>query len=78
MAPLISALTARGYIDKAPVDGRSFALTLTEAGEAERAQVEFIMDMHERRFEKLLDGQDQKALRAALAAIAAVGAERAI
>ena len=75
MVPLISALLARGYLEKSPVDGRSLALTLSDAGEAMRRQVDAIMDAHEARFEKMLPGSDQKALRAALMLIAANGGD---
>lgn len=75
MVPLISALAARGYVEKSPVDGRSLALTLTVAGEEARAQVDAIMDAHEARFEQLLAGRDQAALRATLALIAASAGE---
>ncbi|WP_313801733.1 MarR family winged helix-turn-helix transcriptional regulator [Sphingobium sp.] len=71
MVPLISALSKRGYLDKSPVDGRSFALTLTKSGEEARRQVDKIMDAHEERFARLIVGQDVAGLRTALALIAA-------
>lgn len=71
MVPLIAALTARGYLDRSPVDGRSLALTLTGEGEAARFRAEAIMNAHEARFETLLAGKDQAGLRHALTAIAA-------
>lgn len=70
MVPLVAALAGRGLIDKAPVDGRSLALTLTREGEAMRERAESIIDAHEARFAALLDGVDQGGLRAALTAIA--------
>ena len=73
MVPLVSGLAARGYLEKTPVDGRSLALTLTDAGDAMRRQVEQIMNAHEARFAQLLAGQDQAALRTALLTIAKVG-----
>jgi len=73
MVPLVSGLAGRGYLEKTPVDGRSLALTLTEAGEAMRRQVEQIMDAHEARFARSLAGQDQAALRTALLTIAQAG-----
>lgn len=76
MAPLISALSAKGYLDKSPVDGRSLALTLTEAGEAIRARADAIMDEHERHFDAILGGRDQGPLRAMLTAIAAQGEDQ--
>ncbi|MEA3389043.1 MarR family winged helix-turn-helix transcriptional regulator [Sphingobium sp. CCH11-B1] len=76
MAPLISALSAKGYLDKSPVDGRSLALTLTEPGEAIRSRADAIMDELEQRFGDMLDGWDQGPLRAMLSAIAAKGEEQ--
>ena len=71
MVPLIAALARRGLIEKAPVDGRSLALSLTREGEEMRARADTIINAHEARFAALLGGSDQPALRAALAAIAA-------
>ena len=70
MVPLVSALATRGYIEKSPVDGRSLALSLTAQGEQARLAVETLMDVHESRFERLLAGRDESALRRALALIA--------
>lgn len=70
MVPLISALATRGYIEKSPVDGRSLALSLTAQGERVRQAVENVMDVHESRFERLLAGADESALRQSLALIA--------
>lgn len=73
MVPLIAALAGRGLVEKAPVDGRSLALSLTVAGEGLRAQVDAIMDVHEARFERLLAGKDMSLLREALRLIAEQG-----
>lgn len=59
MVPLIAGLLAKGLLHRSPVDGRSLALSLTEAGEAVRAQAEAIMDAHEARFERLLTEDDR-------------------
>ncbi len=76
MAPLISSLAAKGYLAKSPVDGRSLALSLTDAGEAMRSRADAIMDEHERRFDEILNGCDQGPLRAMLTAIAAKGEDQ--
>lgn len=69
MVPLIAGLHGRGLLVKVPIDGRSHALSLTDAGAQLRNQVEAVMDAHEARFEALLDGADQTALRRVLIAI---------
>ena len=70
MVPLIAGLTAQGYLEKSPVDGRSFALSLTLSGEKARARVDEIMDAHEAGFARLLADMDEQQLRAALSLIA--------
>ena len=70
MVPLIAGLTAQNYLEKSPVDGRSFALSLTPRGEEARARVDGIMDAHEAGFARLLADVDQQQLRAALSLIA--------
>lgn len=70
MVPLIAGLTAQNYLEKSPVDGRSFALSLTPRGEEARARVDSIMDAHEAGFARLLADVDQQQLRAALSLIA--------
>ncbi|MES2158019.1 MAG: MarR family winged helix-turn-helix transcriptional regulator [Pseudomonadota bacterium] len=75
MVPLIAGLVAKGFLTKSPVDGRSLALSLTDAGDAMRAQVDALMSAHEARFEALLDGFDQARLREALRVIAERGDE---
>lgn len=69
MVPLIAGLMAKGLIEKSPVDGRSFALSLTKAGEAARARVDALMDAHEQQVATLLSTQDRAELFAALALI---------
>lgn len=71
MAPLISALSARGYLEKSPVDGRSLALSLTPEGDRARARADGVMDAHEARFARLIAGQDEAGLRTVLKLIAA-------
>ena len=66
----IAGLTAQNYLEKSPVDGRSFALSLTPRGEEARARVDGIMDAHEAGFARLLADVDQQQLRAALSLIA--------
>ena len=70
MVPLIAGLTAQNYLEKSPVDGRSFALSLTPRGEEARARVDGIMDAHEAGFARLLADVDQQQFRAALSLIA--------
>jgi DNA-binding MarR family transcriptional regulator len=70
MVPLIAGLVGKGFLVKSPVDGRSLALSLTDAGDAMRAQVDALMSAHEARFEALLDGFDQARLREALIVLA--------
>ena len=70
MVPLIAGLTAQNYLEKSPVDGRSFALSLTPRGEEARARVDGIMDAHEAGFARLLADVDQQQLRAALSLVA--------
>jgi len=74
MVPLIAALAGRGLLVKSPVDGRSLALSLTDAGAEMRARAQAIMDAHEARFHALLGHEEENALRAALTIIAASGA----
>ncbi|CAM5524605.1 MarR family winged helix-turn-helix transcriptional regulator [Sphingobium scionense] len=73
MAPLIAGLHAKGLVAKAPVDGRSLALSLTEEGARLRERVETTMDRHEARFDALLGEGDRAQLHAALARIAQQG-----
>ncbi|WP_394442371.1 MarR family winged helix-turn-helix transcriptional regulator (plasmid) [Sphingobium naphthae] len=70
MVPLVAGLTAQDYLEKSPVDGRSFALSLTPRGEKARARVDEIMDAHEAGFARLLADMDQQQLRTALSLIA--------
>lgn len=77
MAPLIAGLHDKGLVDKAPVDGRSLALSLTQAGAKLRDQVEAAMDNNDSRLEALLGNCDRAELRAALVRIAQQGQEGA-
>ena len=72
MVPLIAALLKQGMVEKAPVDGRSQALTLTSAGQAKVDAAEKIIDKHEARFQALLNMSDHDALIAALHAIRSI------
>ncbi len=56
MAPLMGGLLKRGFIQKARVDGRSHALTLTEDGMAKVDAAQAIIHAHEARFQSRLDG----------------------
>lgn len=73
MVPLIAGLIAKDYLRKSPVDGRSQALSLTDAGQTMCAQADMVMTAHEERWEVLLDGFDLTRLRATLAGIAEQG-----
>jgi len=66
MVPLIAGLSAKGLIDKSPVDGRSQSLTLTAAGRDRRDQADALMRDHEARFEAMLSSGEVDALRTAL------------
>lgn len=70
MVPLIAGLIGKDYVRKSPVDGRSQALSLTDAGQAICRQADAVMSAHEERWEVLLDGFDLTRLRAVLAEIA--------
>ena len=72
MVPLIAALLKQGMIEKAPVDGRSQALTLTNAGRAQVEAAQRIIDKHEARFRALLNSSNREALIPALRAIRAI------
>lgn len=69
MVPLIAGLGEKGMVAKAPVDGRSQALSLTEAGATRCVAVNAVMDTVEGRFERMLGLHDVPALREALNAI---------
>lgn len=73
MTPLIAALSAKGWLDKAPVDGRSLSLTLTRAGEHMCRRVETIMAAHEARVERILAGRDVESVRESLRLLAQEG-----
>ncbi|MFK4792493.1 MarR family winged helix-turn-helix transcriptional regulator [Sphingobium sp. ZW T5_29] len=66
MVPLITGLIQKDLVQKSPVDGRSFALSLTAQGEDVRSEADAIMSAHERRYTRLLTPQYQDALRIVL------------
>ena len=66
MVPLITGLIQKELVQKSPVDGRSFALFLAPAGEEARSQADSIMNVHERRYARLLTPEYQDALRTVL------------
>ena len=69
MVPLIAGLTAKGFVEKSPVDGRSKGLSLTAAGIVSRNAADAAMQAHERRFQSLLSDTEVKMLRDVLARI---------
>jgi DNA-binding MarR family transcriptional regulator len=69
MVPLITVLLKQGMVEKAPVDGRSQALTLTNAGRAKVEAAEKVVDQHEARFQALVNKSNRDALIAVLHAI---------
>lgn len=66
MVPLITGLIQKDLVQKSPVDGRSFALSLTAEGEDVRSEADAIMSAHERRYTRLLTPEYQDALRIVL------------
>ncbi|HWV13361.1 MAG TPA: MarR family winged helix-turn-helix transcriptional regulator [Sphingobium sp.] len=66
MVPLITGLIQKDLVQKSPVDGRSFALSLTAGGEDVRSEADAIMTAHERRYTRLLTPEYQDALRIVL------------
>jgi DNA-binding MarR family transcriptional regulator len=68
MTPLVGRMKARGLVSDAPIDGRSLALTLTEAGQALQAQVMARIEESNRRFSDRLS-IEEKTLIAALEAL---------
>lgn len=66
MVPLITGLIQKNLVQKSPVDGRSFALSLTAEGEDVRGEADAIMSAHERRYTRLLTPEYQDALRIVL------------
>lgn len=69
MVPLIAGLTAKGLVEKSPVDGRSQGLSLTATGIVSRDAADAAMKAHERRFQSLLSETEVKMLRDVLARI---------
>ncbi len=66
MVPLITGLIQKNLVQKSPVDGRSFALSLTAEGEDVRGEADAIMSAHERRYTRLLTPKYRDALRIVL------------
>jgi DNA-binding MarR family transcriptional regulator len=71
MVPLMSRLLKKGMIEKAPVDGRSQALTLSHAGQAKVDAAKAIIDEHEARFQMHLNKANRNILIATLHSIRA-------
>ena len=69
MVPLIAGLTAKGLVEKSPVDGRSQGLSLTVTGIVSRDAADAAMQAHERRFQSLLSETEVKMLRDVLGRI---------
>ena len=69
MVPLIAGLTAKGLVEKSPVDGRSQGLSLTVTGIVSRDAADAAMQAHERRFQSLLSDTEVKMLRDVLGRI---------
>ncbi|HWV12629.1 MAG TPA: MarR family winged helix-turn-helix transcriptional regulator [Sphingobium sp.] len=66
MVPLITGLIQKNLVQKSPVDGRSFALSLTTEGEDARGEADAIMSAHERRYTRLLTPEYRDVLRIVL------------
>lgn len=69
MVPLMAGLMRRGLVARERMDGRSHALTLTQAGEALLAEVQVLVNAHEARFLAHVAPDRIEALEAALKAI---------
>ena len=70
MVPLMAGLSAKRLIDKSMGDGRTYALSLTEAGEQARIAAERVMAELENRHSALLESPQAEALKAALRRLA--------
>ena len=70
MVPLMAGLLARGLVRKSAGDGRTYALSLTTAGEEACAAARQAMEHLERRYETLLEPQQQAVLRQGLQQLA--------
>ncbi len=66
MVPLVSGLVERGLINRAVADGRTHALTVTEAGEDMHARIDAIALANEARFFGGLDAETKAVLTRAL------------
>jgi len=71
MVPIVSRLMDRGLVDREKADGRSHALSLTEAGQATARDALDRIARHEQRFSALFDPATLEALFAALPLIRA-------
>ena len=70
MVPLMAGLLAGGLVRKSAGDGRTYALSLTTMGEEACAAARQAMEHLERRYETLLEPQQQAALRQGLQQLA--------
>ncbi len=66
MVPLIAGLIAKGLVEKARVDGRTHALSLTEEGVTGNARIAAVTAAHEARFAALLGDRDSETVTAGL------------
>jgi DNA-binding MarR family transcriptional regulator len=62
MVPIISRLMDRGLVERRRLDGRSHALTLTDAGRKLAQDAEDRINKHEARFTEMLGGPDVETL----------------
>lgn len=62
MVPIISRLMERGLVERRRLDGRSHALTLTDAGREAADNAAARIDRHEARFTDILASEDVCAL----------------
>lgn len=62
MAPLIANLDKNGFISRAPVDGRSHALHLTNSGTAKMAEARARIEAHENSFQSMFSNKESAAL----------------
>lgn len=69
MVPLIARLVSQGLVDRAKADGRSHALSLTQAGRTRVAAVNQLLEQHESAIQSRLDQQSISRLFASLAAL---------
>lgn len=62
MVPIISRLMDRGLVERRRIDGRSHALTLTDAGRTTADEALARIERHETRFTELLGAPDTEVL----------------